>query len=73
MRKEHDKVFGQGFETTMKILKDEPHRLNQLPLTLAASKRFSDSSLLGLSSRREHPGTHHTVDALNCLLTAVLV
>jgi hypothetical protein len=38
VHKEHDEVFGEGFETTMQTLKDEPHLLNQLPLTLAVFK-----------------------------------
>jgi hypothetical protein len=56
VRKEHDKVFGQGFETTMKILKDEPHLLNQLPLTLAVFKEVLRLFPIGFIVKKGAPG-----------------
>ncbi|KAH6640378.1 cytochrome P450 [Chaetomium tenue] len=56
IREEHDRVFGKTFDETLRVLRDDPSRINDLPYTTAMIQETLRMFPIGMIVRDPPPG-----------------
>lgn len=56
VREEHDRVFGKTLDETLRVLRDDPSRINDLPYTNAMIQETLRMFPIGMVVRDPPPG-----------------
>jgi cytochrome P450 len=56
LREEHDEVFGKDFEETLRLLREDPGRINNLPYTTGVIQETLRLFPIGMVVRSPPPG-----------------